>query len=205
MSISAASCTAANGAAAMLASEEMKGSGEAYRALAATCAAASGAGALGTAQIATPTESLIAALPGSAFSPGLAMGIAEAEGLSGNPRVDAALSLLRAFASSGKAPAQAASSDPLSDLEQALKLLKSAASPAQQALSQAAARYVSPDPAFIPFARALASPFLKGAAALRRKKIFTRRRREERARTAAEQRARESGFDAGFTFPAQTA
>ncbi|MDD7021083.1 MAG: hypothetical protein PUI29_00725 [Aeromonadales bacterium] len=204
MSIAAASCAqAACGAPYAQALGASAGSGDAYRALAAQCAAASGADAREVAQIATPQEALCQALQGtSTFAPasGLALGEAPEGG------IDAALMLLRAFASSNGSSA-AAASDPLSDLESALKLLKSAASSALSSQSQTALARVSVqiDPAYLPFARCLAGPLGKAAAALLRKKSFTKRRRKEKERAAARQRALESGFAADFTFFPQMA
>ncbi|MGN0908828.1 MAG: hypothetical protein ACI4NA_04345, partial [Succinivibrio sp.] len=172
-------------ACALLGQQALKGQGEAYRALAAACLAQEGAGAAAAAAAASPAQMLLGALQG-AF-PQEAAGFCEMAMGSGDPKLDAALSLLRSFCPSGKA-SQEAAADPLSDLQQALKLL-AAASQRDQALSSQAsmARASCPDPAYLPFARLLAAPLLKKAL-LRKKQSFTKRRREERSRTAAEQR-----------------
>ena len=205
MSIAAASCALAPQGALAQSTGATAGSGDAYRALAAECAAASGASACEVARIATPQEALCAALSGAAACAPSSM-----PALGGAPEggEDAALMLLRAFASSAGAPASAASSsDPLSDLESALKILKSAASASLPSQSQAALTRLaaSPDPAYVPFARCLAAPLGRAAAALFRKKSFTKRRRREKERAAARQRALESGFDTDFTLSPQTA
>lgn len=206
MSIAAASCAlAAKGASYAPPVSAGAGSGDAYRALAAECAAASGASASEVAEIATPQEALCAALPAAAaYAPSSVLALGGAR----EGELDAALALLRAFASSTKGSSAAASSaDPLFDLESALKLLKSAAAASSSSQSQAASARLTalPDPAYAPFARCLAAPFGKAAAALFRKKSFTKRRRKEKERAAARQRALESGFDTDFTFSPQMA